>query len=298
MKSVQFNNKYNKKLHEVKSLSVEEINNIINLLNNKQCNIFPLIKVKERIGSDSLHATVWKIEVDEKQLALKIQSDDKKSLNEIEINSYLNNWPSHFINYYGNLYCNDINIYDQKFSCYFIFLELAIGDLAQYLLYNKNITEKKCLNFVLEVLDSIYILGKNQIYHGDLHIRNIFITRRYSTENKNIVAVIGDFGESKGIDSITAHTSDIYKFSTSLLEFLNLYPQFNKWNKLKKKLYEVISYINKRSILVEQNYEKEYDTIQEINYEKYENLEELDKYFEKVVADTIKDIKEIFSKYF
>jgi serine/threonine protein kinase len=292
MKNLQFNNLHNKKIHHVESLSIEDINHIINMLNDKQCNLFPLIKIKERIGSESLHATVWKIEINGKYLALKVQSNDEKSLNEIEINSYLNNWPSYFINYYGNLYCENININKQIFSGYFLFMELAIGDLAQYLIYQNNVSEKECIQFVLDVFEGIYILGKNQIYHGDLHIRNIFIVMRDNLRKADLrKAVIGDFGESKGIDSITSHTSDIYKFCTSLLEFLNSYSQFNKWIKIKKLLREIINYVNKRNIIIEKNYETE-------TINKYENLEELDQYFEKIVGETVKQIRLIISKYF
>jgi hypothetical protein len=314
--SVPFNKKRYEGLHYNNNLSFDQIikldNLLNNLLNNEKCNIFERINVVQRIGSESVYATIWEIDFnlsnkgENIKLAIKIQTDLQKSVDEINLNNFLRQWPDHFLKMFGFIYCEKIDLLvNKQFNGYFMFMELAIGDLAQFLLQNQrrgngtnqnqNQKEKQLLGFILDVLDSIYILGKNLVYHGDLHIRNVFIRNEQNEQldKKNVkqnIAVIGDFGESVSIDSITSHTSDIYKFFSSLLEFLNSYFP-STYTNIKSKISKIITTVNRMTPILENNYDK----WNEINRDEEGNVieEDLDKYFDDVVKNTITNLKQI-----
>ena len=284
-------------LHKAVFVTERQLDVFRSILNDENCNIFSRIKVLKRIGSLSLYATVWEtkfqLNSDDISLAIKVQKDLAKTLEEIRINEFLNRWPEYFLQMYGSIYCKNIELKDQKFDNYFMFMELAIADLGQ-LLMNRNVSEKELLTIISQVFDSIYIMGKSQLFHGDLHIKNVFIVPRKEIrkreENKQIRAVIGDFGETIGIDSITSHTSDIFKFATSLLEFLNVNFK-NKYATTKLKLQNIVKYVNKLTPKLE----ADYDQWNDIHRDDEGNIDfdDLDDYFEKVVDNTIKNIKKM-----
>ena len=274
-------------IHKPFPITLANIKEFAALLQDENCNIFNRIKVVRRIGSESFYATVWEVDfiLNKRpiKMAIKIQKDVVKTLNEIEINNFLKTWPKYFLQMYGSIYCEKIQLKDDSFDSYFMFMELAIADLAQ-LLTLRDVSETDLIHLIDQVMDSIYVLGKSQLFHGDLHVKNVFIVPR----DNDIRAVIGDFGETVGIDSITAHTSDIYRFTTSLLEFLS---KFDKYYLVKAKLKEITKSVNKLTIRVENDYDKwneiHRDEEGDVNYE------EVDAYFDSVVGNTIRIVKGI-----
>ena len=274
-------------IHKPFPITLANVKEFDTLLQDENCNIFDRIKVSRRIGSESVYATVWEVDfmLNKRpiKMAIKIQKDVEKTLNEIEINNFLKTWPKYFLQMYGSIYCEKIQLKDDSFDGYFMFMELAISDLAQ-LITLRDVSETDLIHLIDQVMDSIYVLGKNQLFHGDLHIRNVFIVPR----GNDIRAVIGDFGETIGIDSITSHTSDIYKFASSLLEFLD---NFDKYYIVKSKLKDIMKYVNRLSVQLENDYDKWNETYRDEEGEV--NYEELDAYFENVVGNTIQNVKKI-----
>lgn len=255
---LNFNNKYYSGLHFHKSILEHQIERFEDILNDESCNIFDRIKVIRQIGSESLYATIWEIdfylsdveksdlEPEKIKLAIKVQKNLEKTLSEIDINNFLQEYSSdYFLRFYGNVYCENINLIgDSSFSGYFMFMNLAVGDLAQYIIQG-NVSESDLEKFVSQIYEAIYHLAIHQIYHGDLHLKNAFIVKDISG---NLRAVIGDFGESEATDSITAHTSDIVKFSSSLAVFLK---GKRKYSRLERKLLELVKVINRMTPAIE-----------------------------------------------
>lgn len=292
---MKFSGKYYEGIHKVRPINREKLLKFQEILEDEKCNVFSKISIIQRIGSPSLYATIWEINfiLDESngiKMAVKVQKGIDKTLQEIDINKYLNLYPTYFLQMYGSIYCQNISIPNLKdpssyntFEGYFIFMELAIADLAQLLTLTK-VTEDELRTIISQVFDSIYIMGKLQLFHGDLHIRNIFIVPRENT----IRAVIGDFGETIGIDSITSHTSDIYRFATSLLEFLKTNKSYTT---IKVKIENIVKYVNRLTIKLEEDY----DNFNEKNRDEDGNIDLnlLDLYFDNVVKNTIETIKKM-----
>lgn len=273
---------YYKGIHNPLQLTAAQYQRFNDLILRYKCDVFSKIKVIQRIGSESAYATIWEIEIEDMKMVVKIQKDKEKSLREIDINNFLIPYDDYFLKFYDSLYCNKIEMKTETFDGYFMFMELAIGDLEQFLIYN-NVSDNQLQNFIAQVFDSIYVLGKLQLFHGDLHIKNVFIVVRNGLQK----AVIGDFGETIGIDSITSHTSDLYRFVTSLLELLNRSPQ--KYFQTKNKLKQILVYVNKITSKIENDYDKWNE--QNRDDEGNVDLDELDKYFDKVVSNTIGTVK-------
>lgn len=305
---MRFIGKHYEGIHKVKRIGIKQLSTFKEILKDKKCDIFSKISVIQRIGSDSLYATIWEADVNlfplsddldarntkqQIKMAIKVQRDSEKTFEEININKFLNDYPEYFLQMYGSVYCENISLMDTKnpvpviatFSGDFIFMELAIADLAQLLTFTK-VSERDLLTMISQVFDSIYVMGKLQLFHGDLHIRNIFIVSRANT----IRAVIGDFGESIGIDSITSHTSDIYRFCTSLSEFLSNKPYPNVRNKLAT----IVKYVNRLTPKLE----NDYDIFNEENRNEDGNidLKKLDEYFDVTIKNTIVAIQDILEK--
>lgn len=289
---MKFNEVYYSGLHFTQVINEKDVNIFEDILERENCNVFDRIKIIRQIGSKSLYATIWEVDIElskelkeskelsnEKKeskekikLAIKVQKNMEKTLSEIDINNFLQEDQlsrDSFLRYYGNVYCENIDLLKEKtFSGYFMFMELAIGDLAQYIIYSQ-ITEEELASFILDIYEGIYYLGIQQIYHGDLHLRNAFIVYR-NNGTKNIKgnknennkgkkrAVIGDFGESSATDSITAHVSDLVNFSSSLLTFLE---SINKFKKIQYKLANVIKTLNRMTPIIEKIIEDTFEQI-------------------------------------
>jgi len=68
----------------------------------------------------------------------------------------------------------------------------------------------------VEVVEALIQLASLRVFHGDLHIGNVFFVIR----NCQTKTVIGDFGESMISDSPTSSSSDLFYFINSLREYL------------------------------------------------------------------------------
>jgi tRNA A-37 threonylcarbamoyl transferase component Bud32 len=88
---------------------------------------------------------------------------------------------------------------------------IAMADVNQRMKYSIELPNDVYLT-VTEVLQSLLRLARLSIYHGDLHLGNIFLVMR----NGQLRTVIGDFGESSFTDSPTASSSDLFQFINAL----------------------------------------------------------------------------------
>jgi len=223
------------------------------------CDIFESLKILQRIGSDSVFATVWlaslKTENLDVTLAVKMQEDNKKSEKETEINRYFTmNWPDNFLIMYNSIYCEDIRVENKKIKATFMFMEVATADLGQ-MIRNQRLTPIELIQYILNVCDSVEIMASNFLSHGDLHVGNIFIVQR----NGILKAVVGDFGESSYTLSPTTHLSDISNFIGSLVGVLR---NSNLGTNFPKKEFENIVKLINRQI---GNTSREYDEFVEEN---------------------------------
>ena len=100
-------------------------------------------------------------------------------------------------------------------------METATGDLSQVIQYS-IVDENMLTGYILDIIEDVKLISMDKVFHGDLHIRQIFIVLRNITNCKPVrKAVIGDFGEHLRIDSPTMHLSDLKIFFKSLLEVVN-----------------------------------------------------------------------------
>ena len=166
---------------------------------------------------------------------IKVQSNINKTRSEYEIQHYLSQkWPNNFaMTYEGK----------QK-NC--IFMETAIGDLEQVIKYS-IVDENMLTSYILDVIDSVEIMSTEKVFHGDLHIRQIFIVLRNGNTRK---AVIGDFGEHLRIDSPTTHLSDLKIFFKSLLEIIS---HVENSDKFIYKISQCLNLMSQRTLTIELN---------------------------------------------
>jgi hypothetical protein len=213
-----------------------------------ECDLFDQINVLRRIGSDSMFGTAWLsvLETEDFQpnFVIKVQKNIPKALEEFRIQSKLStSSPDNFLIPYKSINCDNISFNDKGKSVSikngnFIFMEVAQGDLEQLLKFD-YVNDQTLIEFILQIIDGVEIMALNSIYHGDLHIRQIFIV----TRNCKTRAVIGDFGESIEIVSVTTHLSDIGYFLGSLNETLDNLRR--KYSSFDKKLESAIKHLDK-----------------------------------------------------
>lgn len=283
---MRFSGKHYRGIHQTREISPKELDELLS------CDSLDRIRVVERIGTPSQYATIWKVKIDVDNddliAALKVQRDVEKSQNEIEIQTFLQPYRKYFLELYTSLWCDNIQLVGQnEFSNFLIVMELAVADLGQFLL-QRQVSETELLNYILQVIDSVYYLGKFQLFHGDLHIHNVFIVSR----DNQLRAVIGDFGETIGIDSITSHTSDLYRFLTSLLEFLSSHFP-NRYFQLTNKIKKAVKYLNRRTAELEQDYDEW--NVENRGPEGEIDFLLLDTYFEKQVRETVENVRRILT---
>ena len=221
--TVKLPDKYYEGFNISKEIIPNDIGKFRSLLEGKNCGIFNDLKVIKRIGSDSVHATVWEIMLRSLNIkfAMKVQKDTQKSEHEVIINKILEEWPNYFLIMYSNIYCDNISFPGIRgpISGTFMFMEMAIGDLSQ-LLKLTHVSEIDLISHINDVLNSLEIMGLLQFYHGDLHLGNIFLVVREGSQKM----VIGDFGETqmpKDEPLITGYLTDFSKLLGSLLSVLN-----------------------------------------------------------------------------
>lgn len=244
-----------KGLHIPKIITNEDKDQLIKFA---KCSVFDYITFLRRIGSDSLRATVWLVSLESKTIsvtfAIKVQEDVEKSEREIENNKVLMKYPDHFLQMYYDVNCDHIVMNGKIFGGIFMFMEVAIGDLAQ-VLHVSNVTKKELFGYILDVFESVRVMAIAQLFHADLHIRNVFIVYRNGKQK----AVIGDFGESFFISSPTSHLSDASRFMASLMEEL----KGTKYFTVKERIQNAFKFINIQSHKSEKEFDVKFNEISE-----------------------------------
>jgi len=225
---MEFPNKKYEGLHIPNLLTVDDEQKLFSLID---CNIFDLLFVSKRIGSESQFGTIWLCSLNNEELKfsfiIKVQANRNKAHSEYEIQNYLSHkWQNNFLITYGSIDCPEVFFRDggkivTVKTGNFIFMETAIGDLSQVIAYS-IVDEKMLTDYILDVIEGVEITSTEKIFHGDLHIRQIFIVLRNINDCNSIKkAVIGDFGEHIQIESPTMHLSDLKIFLKSLLEVIH-----------------------------------------------------------------------------
>ena len=268
-------------LHKPSVLSENEFKTLKKYV---ECDIFKHLKILQRIGSDSVYATVWLANFNSPDLnvsfAIKVQKDVKKSEAEAKISYFLEQWFDYFLLMYYNIRCEKILLSGISYSGMFMFMEVAMSDLRQLIKYS-NVTKSELVSFVLNVCDSVEIMATNFIFHGDLHLGNVFLVKREG----NIKAVVGDFGESQNVVSPTSHLSDIGNFISQLgIELKSSALSSDVLSK--NKLALLTKHINKQTAVTE----REFDLFLEKNEGDVTLQEEKIQLLVKRDMDVIKDL--------
>lgn len=218
-----------------------------------ECDIFKHLRILQRIGSDSLYATVWLAAFNSSDLnvtfAIKVQKDIEKSKEEAKISYFLEQWFEYFLLMYYNIRCDKIKLSGISYSGMFMFMEVAMSDLRQLIKY-QNVTKSDLISYIFNICDSVEIMATHFLYHGDLHLGNIFLVKRDS----GIKAVIGDFGEASYIISPTSHLSDIGHFLSQLGIELKT-SALSKDVLSKNKISTLIKHINRQTSVTEKEFE-------------------------------------------
>ena len=268
-------------LHKASVLSEAEFKTLKKYV---ECDIFKHLKILQRIGSDSLYATVWLASFNSPDLnvtfAIKVQRDIQKSEAEAKISYFLEQWFDNFLLMYYNIRCDKISLSGVSYSGMFMFMEVAMSDLRQLIKY-QNVTKSELITYILQVCESVEIMATNFLYHGDLHLGNVFLVKRES----GIKAVIGDFGESRFVVSPTSHLSDIGNFISQLSIELKT-SALSSSVLSKNKLALLTRHINKQTAVTE----REFDLFLEKNLEDQDLQEEKIQSLVKRDMDVIKDL--------
>ena len=268
-------------LHKASVLSESEFKTLKKYM---ECDIFKHLKILQRIGSDSVYATVWLASFNSSDLnvtfAIKVQRDVKKSEDEAKISYFLEQWFDYFLLMYYNIRCEKITLSGVSYSGMFMFMEVAMSDLRQLIKY-QNVTKSELVIYVLQVCESVEIMATNFLYHGDLHLGNVFLVKRES----GIRAAIGDFGESQFIVSPTSHLSDIGYFISQLAIELKV-SALSSGVLSKNKLALLTKHINKQTAVTE----REFDIFLEKNEDDSTLQEEKIQLLVKRDMDVIKDL--------
>ena len=237
-------------LHKASVLSEAEFKTLKKYV---ECDIFKHLKILQRIGLDSAYATVWLASFNSSDLnvsfAIKVQKDIEKSEEEAKISYFLEQWFDYFLLMYYNIRCDKILLSGVSYSGMFMFMEVAMSDLHQLIKYS-NVTKSELVTYILQVCDSVEIMATNFIYHGDLHLGNVFLVKRET----GIRAAVGDFGESRFVLSPTSHLSDIGYFISQLSIKLRT-SALSSDVLSKNKLSVLTKHINKQSALTEKEFD-------------------------------------------
>jgi hypothetical protein len=254
---MEFPNKKYEGLHIPNLLSVDDEKKLSDSID---CNIFDSLFISKRIGSESQFGTIWLCSLNNELLKLsfiiKVQANRNKARSEFEIQNYLSHtWSQNFLVPYGSIDCPEVILRDNGEVTViktgnFIFMETAIGDLSQVIKYS-IVDENMLTSYILDIIDSVEIMSSVKIFHGDLHIRQIFIVLRNIIHCKPTrKAVIGDFGEHLQIESPTIHLSDFKAFFKSLLEVIDYVENSQKFS---IKISNCLDFISRQSAQIELN---------------------------------------------
>ena len=129
-------------------------------------------------------------------------------------------------------------------------METAIGDLSQVIQYS-IVDESMLRGYILDIIEAVQLMSMEKVFHGDLHIRQIFIVLRNITDCESLRnAVIGDFGEHLRIESPTMHLSDLKIFFKSLLEMIDYVENSEKFT---LKISSCLDFISRQSVKIDLN---------------------------------------------
>lgn len=256
---MEFPNKRYDGLHIANLLSFDDEKRLSSLIN---CDIFDKLFVSKRIGSESQFGTIWLCSLSELSFIIKVQTNRKKAHSEFEIQNELSHtWSHNFLITYGNIDCPEAIFRDNEEVTIietgnFIFMETAIGDLSQVIKFS-IVDQKTLIGYILDVIEAVEIMSMAKVFHGDLHVRQIFIVLRNITDCNPIKkAVIGDFGEHLQIESPTMHLSDLKIFFKSLLEIID---GVENSKKLKFQISNCLQFISQEITKIESNDDLFYD---------------------------------------
>lgn len=253
---MEFPNRKYDGLHIPNLLSIDDEKILSDLIN---CDIFNSLFISKRIGSESQIGTIWLCSLKTLNFSfiIKVQSNRNKAHLEFRIQNYLSHtWSHNFLITYGSIDCPEVSFRDKGEittikTGNFIFMETAIGDLSQVIKYS-IVDEKMLTGYILDVIDAVEIMTMTKVFHGDLHIRQIFIVLRNITGCElSKKAVIGDFGEYLQIESPTMHLSDLKIFFKSLLEIIHVENYVENSQKFILKISKCLEFISQEITRIE-----------------------------------------------
>jgi len=240
-----------KKIENATDTCLVPLNDNTFLINNT-------IHLLKRIGSESSYGTVY-ISVINKhnkiKFITKIQLDTGDSVKEINILRMLTKYAYLHFNIhlpimYNNVRCDFFdkknkrlpeNLFDKHYnvnSYNSLFIELACGDLQQFLIKQPTITTKVIDNILAQTFVSILTLHRLNIIHNDTHLGNFLYLKIYKggcfkyifkdiifyIENIGLNWIISDYGLSKTITPSLNYkkyiTKDYDTILTLIIEYL------------------------------------------------------------------------------
>lgn len=270
-------------LNNGKELLQEEMEEINKIISVEECTFMSRLIVKQQIGSESSFATIWStlMSISEKhsvRTALKIQENAIIAEEEFKINMILNEGYQYFLKSLFFLQC-PVTICGVKSNSYLMGMELAISDL-QTMLRKGSTSIVELVGHIGNVIEAVGFMSRNLIYHGDLHLNNIFIVFRDGRER----AVVGDFGVSVVSESPTILTSDLLRFFKGILKICVELKEFNSLvDKIERLIFDVTRI----------------DRITAFNYDKYESeehsKEENVEYIKQIIEENYVKIMNLWS---
>lgn len=114
-----------------------------------------------------------------------IKSVTSKSLEEFELQSHLNHPSVVSMSEYQLIHSPDAE--SSKSLAYGVMDLCPKGELFDFVVANRGLSEPEARKIFKQVLDGIDYLHRNGVYHRDLKMENIFL-------DENMNAKIGDFG--------------------------------------------------------------------------------------------------------
>lgn len=115
-----------------------------------------------------------------------------------------------------------------------MFMEIAWGDLKNYMEKGAKISEENLFNILIGVLTAISHLQSINVVHGDLHIANVLLIK----QDKEFIPLIFDFGKSFIVDKWTNNEriEDVMNFTWVLRRFTENNPKLVNVDKCLKEL--------------------------------------------------------------
>ena len=196
-----------------------DLNKFLCIITIQNYDVDDQLELVWRIGSENFNVKVYAGKINNTRVAVKVLKYAHKLDHEITINKLLQhdvNNNLYFLYYIKGQVChsgiND-NDHDNDNDNGILIMEMAMCDIKQKIKYCV-IIQQDIYRMITEVLESLLVLARLGIYHGDLHAGNVFIVMR----DGKFRTVIGDFGESMLSTSPTSSSSDLFQFIRSLRE--------------------------------------------------------------------------------